>query len=73
MRLSRQGGVVTIIPGETTEITHNLNTINIVVALYNVATGNELNSGITIVNENIVRITTACGAPEQIRVVIIGI
>lgn len=73
MRLSRQGGVVTIIPGETTEITHNLNTINIVVALYNVATGNELNSGITIVNENIVRITTASGAPEQIRVVIIGI
>ena len=65
-------GMPTTIPGETTTITHNLGTTDIVVALYNVATGNELNSGITVVDGNTVIISTASGAPAQIRVVIIG-
>lgn len=65
-------GMCTTIPGESTTINHNLGTTDIIVALYNPATGNELNSGITIVDENSVRITTASGAPEQIRVVIMG-
>ena len=62
----------TIIKGETTTIQHNLGTTDIIVALYNVATGNELNSGITVADENTVIITTASGAPDQIRVVIMG-
>ncbi len=65
-------GICVTIPGESTTINHNLGTTDIIVALYNVATGNELNSGITIVDDNSVRITTASGAPEQIRVVIMG-
>lgn len=65
-------GFSTIIPGETTVIEHQLGTVNIIIALYNVATGNELNSGITIVDENTVKIVTASGAPAEIRVVIFG-
>lgn len=65
-------GMSTIIKGETTTIQHNLGTTDIIVALYNVATGNELNSGITVADENTVIITTASGAPDQIRVVIMG-
>lgn len=65
-------GMATTIPGETTTISHNLGTTDIIVALYNVATGNELNSGITVVDENTVTISTASGAPEKIRVVILG-
>ncbi len=65
-------GMSTIIPGKSSTITHGLGTTNIVVSLYNVATGNELNSGITIVDENSVMITTASGAPEEIKVVIVG-
>ncbi len=65
-------GFSTIIPGETTVIEHKLGTVNIIISLYNVATGNELNSGITIVDENTVKIVTASGAPSEIRVVIFG-
>lgn len=65
-------GMATTIPGETTTITHNLGSTDLVIALYNEATGNELNSGITIVDENTVTISTASGAPEKIRVVILG-
>ena len=65
-------GMATTIPGETTTIVHNLGTTDIIVALYNVATGNELNSGITVMDENTVIISTASGAPEKIRVVIMG-
>lgn len=70
--IKKPRGTCTTIPGESTTINHNLGTTDIIVALYNVATGNELNSGITIVDENSVRITTASGAPDQIRVVIMG-
>ena len=66
-------GTAVTIPGETTRIQHNLGTTDIIVALYNVATGNELNSGITIIDKDSVMITTASGAPEQIRVVIVGL
>lgn len=66
-------GTAVTIPGETTTIRHNLGTTDIIVALYNVATGNELNSGITVIDKNSVMISTASGAPEQIRVVIIGL
>lgn len=65
-------GMATTIPGETTTISHNLGTTDIIISLYNVATGNELNSGITVLDENTVQITTASGAPQQIRVVIMG-
>ncbi len=65
-------GYSTVIPGETTVIQHNLGTLNIIISLYNVATGNELNSGITVVDENTVKIVTASGAPAEIRVVIFG-
>lgn len=65
-------GMSTTIPGETTTITHNLGTKDIVVALYNVETGNELNTGITVNDENTVTIVTASGAPKEIRVVILG-
>lgn len=65
-------GMAITIPGKTTTIDHQLGTTDIIVSLYNVATGNELNSGITVVDKNTVTITTASGAPDQIRVVIMG-
>lgn len=64
--------MTTVIPGRSTTVHHGLGTTNIIVSLYNVATGNELNSGITIVDENNVLITTASGTPEEIKVVVIG-
>lgn len=65
-------GMSVVIPGKTTTINHNLGTTDVIIALYNVATGNELNSGITVLDENSVMITTASGTPDQIRVVIMG-
>lgn len=66
-------GMSTIIPGKTTTVTHNLGSVDVIVALYNVATGNELNAGVTILDENSLMITTASGTPEQIRVVIMAL
>ena len=66
-------GMSTVIPGKTTTVTHNLGSIDVIVALYNVATGNELNAGVTILDENSLMITTASGAPDQIRVVIMAL
>lgn len=66
-------GMSTTIPGKTSTITHNLGSSDIIVSLYNVATGNELNAGITVLDENSVMITTASGAPDEIRVVIMAI
>lgn len=65
-------GMSVIIPGKTTTVNHNLGTTDVIIALYNVATGNELNSGVTVLDENSIMITTASGAPDQIRVVIMG-
>lgn len=66
-------GMSTIIPGKTTTVAHNLGSLDVIVALYNVATGNELNAGVTILDENSLMITTASGAPDQIRVVIMAL
>lgn len=65
-------GMSTVIPGKTTTITHNLGTTNVIISLYNTKTGNELNSGITILDENSVMITTSGGTPDEIKVVIVG-
>jgi len=65
-------GMSVVIPGKTTTNNHNLGTTDVIIALYNVATGNELNTGITVLDENSVMITTASGTPDQIRVVIMG-